>query len=265
MQKHKVFGKQRQRQNGVREPHNKRKDKTHSDEVNQHQSEAWPYGHERRGHNPAKKNLLRLLCLALLARCATGTPLTTECSHINRKKERKIHRLLLRQIQMNSDDRVRSLLWNPQIPDTKLHEGFGKNSPRTRKFRMTRFETAMCKSTDFQQLETPERSCGHTFVSSASCFRKKIVCGIGEPLRKEAQHKKTDRQTGGTERVVCHTTGEIKQAPCHANCSAEHRRPESLANVPSTSGLCENTVSALKAGHQPDGRKSHGKSVSGCH
>ena len=50
---------------------------THSGKVNQHQSEAWPYGHERRGHNPAKKNLVMLLCLALLARCATGTLLTT--------------------------------------------------------------------------------------------------------------------------------------------------------------------------------------------
>ena len=51
------------------------------DKVNQHQSEAWPYGHQRRCHNPAKKNLLRLLCLAFLARCATGTLLTTVCSH----------------------------------------------------------------------------------------------------------------------------------------------------------------------------------------
>ena len=46
---------------------------------------------------PRKKNLLRLLCLALLARRANGTV----CSHI--KKERRKHRLLLRQIGMNAD------------------------------------------------------------------------------------------------------------------------------------------------------------------
>ena len=56
---------------------------THSDKVNQHQSEAWPCGHEWRSHNPAKKNLLRLLCLALLARRANGTLLATVCSHMN--------------------------------------------------------------------------------------------------------------------------------------------------------------------------------------
>ena len=33
---------------------------------------------------------------------------------LHKKKERKIHRLLLRQIQMNSDD-----TWNPQIPEIK--------------------------------------------------------------------------------------------------------------------------------------------------
>ena len=80
-----------------------------------------PTDMSERGHNLAKKNLLRLLCLALLARCATGTLLTTVCSHINRKKERRIHRLLLRQIQMNSDDKVRSWLWNPQIPEIKYN------------------------------------------------------------------------------------------------------------------------------------------------
>ena len=63
---------------------------------------------------PRKKNLLRLLCLALLARCATGTLLASVCSH--RKRERRIHRLLLRQIQMNLDDKE-----NPQIPEIKYN------------------------------------------------------------------------------------------------------------------------------------------------
>ena len=76
---------------------------THSGKVNQRQSAAWPCRHEWSGHNPAKKNLLRLLCLALLASCVAGTLLTTVCSHLNRKNgERRIHRLLLRQIQLNS-------------------------------------------------------------------------------------------------------------------------------------------------------------------
>ena len=55
---------------------------------------AWLYGHECRGHNPTKRNLLRLPCLALLVRCATGTLLSTVCGHM--KKERRRHRLLLR-------------------------------------------------------------------------------------------------------------------------------------------------------------------------
>ena len=37
-------------------------------------------------------------------------------SHMDHKeKERRTHRLLLRQIQLNSVEKVLSLLWNPQI------------------------------------------------------------------------------------------------------------------------------------------------------
>ena len=67
-----------------------------------------------KGSKSREKNLLRLLCLALLARCATGTLLATMCSHI--KKERRIHKLLLRQIQMNSDDKG-----DLQIPEIKYN------------------------------------------------------------------------------------------------------------------------------------------------
>ena len=87
---------------------------THSDKVNQHQSEAWPHGHEWRGHNPRKKNLLNLLCLALLARCANGH-CWRQCGVIL-KRERRIHKLLLRQIQMDSDDKG-----DLQIPEIKYN------------------------------------------------------------------------------------------------------------------------------------------------
>ena len=91
---------------------------THSGKVNQHQSEAWPHGHERRGHNPAKKSLLRLLCLALLARCATGTLLTTVCSHINRKKGTENTQAIA---ETNSSEFGRQGSRNPQIPDIKYN------------------------------------------------------------------------------------------------------------------------------------------------
>ena len=55
---------------------------THSSKVFQQWSEAWPCG---RGHNPAKKNLMRMVRLALIASCVTGTLFTTVCSHINRE------------------------------------------------------------------------------------------------------------------------------------------------------------------------------------
>ncbi len=42
----------------------------HSEKSNHLTIEAWPYRRECRGHNPAKKNLLEQVCLALLARFA---------------------------------------------------------------------------------------------------------------------------------------------------------------------------------------------------
>ena len=61
---------------------------THSSKVFQKWSEAWPHGHERRGPNPAKKNLMRLVRLALIARCVIGTLLTTVCSHVSRERKK---------------------------------------------------------------------------------------------------------------------------------------------------------------------------------
>ena len=83
---------------------------THSDKVKQHQSVAWPYGHEWRGLNPAKK-----ICCAL--RFWQGVQLGHCCRQcaVTLKKERRKHRLLLRQIQMNSDDKG-----NPQIPKIEV-------------------------------------------------------------------------------------------------------------------------------------------------
>ena len=61
----------------------------HSSKVFQQWSEDWPYGYERRCHNPAKKNLMRLVRLALIARSVTGTLLTTVSSHVNRERQRE--------------------------------------------------------------------------------------------------------------------------------------------------------------------------------
>ena len=43
---------------------------THSKKSIQQSLVAWPYRRERRGHDPAKKSLLKLVWLALLARFA---------------------------------------------------------------------------------------------------------------------------------------------------------------------------------------------------
>ena len=43
---------------------------THSEQTVQQSLEAWPYRRERRGRDPAKKSLLQLMWLALLARFA---------------------------------------------------------------------------------------------------------------------------------------------------------------------------------------------------
>ena len=51
---------------------------THSDKVSQRPG---PTGMSEGVMAPRKKNLLRLSCLALLARCATGTQSSTVCSH----------------------------------------------------------------------------------------------------------------------------------------------------------------------------------------
>ena len=77
---------------------------THSGKVNQRQSATWPHRREWRGHNSAKKNLVTLLCLALLARCALRH-CWRQCviTSIGRKKEQRVHCLLLQQIRLNSD------------------------------------------------------------------------------------------------------------------------------------------------------------------
>ena len=43
---------------------------THSEKSVEQPSEAWPYKRELKGHDPAKKSLLKLVWLALLARFA---------------------------------------------------------------------------------------------------------------------------------------------------------------------------------------------------
>ena len=67
---------------------------THSDKVHQHQSAAWPNGHEGRGHNPAKKSVETVVPRALGKVCNADTVVDSVQSQ--KKKERRRHKLLLR-------------------------------------------------------------------------------------------------------------------------------------------------------------------------
>ena len=62
---------------------------THSEKSNQQSLEAWPYRRERRGHDPAKKSLLQLMWIALLARFCTCIRLMTVCSTSDLKEKHR--------------------------------------------------------------------------------------------------------------------------------------------------------------------------------
>ena len=60
---------------------------THSKKSIQQSLVAWPYRCERRGHDPAKKSLLKLAWLALLARFVLAHSLMTVCSTSDHKEK----------------------------------------------------------------------------------------------------------------------------------------------------------------------------------
>ena len=105
-------------------------------------------------------------------------------SHIHRKRERRIHRLLLTQIQMNSDEKVLSLLWNPQILEIEYTVNDSSHEMHHQLVEMTtvglntmvvldttpllnRHSSRHC---DVMLLE--ERATNHPFASCATLFMK---------------------------------------------------------------------------------------------
>ena len=70
---------------------------THSEKVNQRQSADWPYRHERSGHDPAKKESVEAVVPCALGKVCNWD--TVDDSVQSHKKDRKKHRLLLRQIK----------------------------------------------------------------------------------------------------------------------------------------------------------------------
>ena len=72
---------------------------THSEKVNQHQSETWPYGLERRGHNPVKKESVQTDMPCSIGKvCNPDTVDDSAQSHMSNENIR----LVLRQIHLNS-------------------------------------------------------------------------------------------------------------------------------------------------------------------
>ena len=108
------------------------------------------------GHDPAKKSLLKLVWLALLARFATYTLLMTVCSTSD-LKEKHVGRKTQAVAGINS---LNSIHWNPQIlcNTTKGTRGTGGSRKTTRH---AIFRCVYCKlSRDFVLLTSAVVSLG---------------------------------------------------------------------------------------------------------